>query len=303
MKFTRFTKFLLIIFPLVGFFTFVQGPVFGQVCNSNVTAPVLYGGWQRGTVVKVFIDLNNMTPAAQQAVKDSVAKWNAANQANGSGVYLRLSPTRPQFAERYIIVRTDTNVTGANGVPARAVNATTRDPNTGVTKNSLIRIEDVMTNYDAVLEAMVHEIGHTFGLDHCPNCGLTDSIMATAPYNPNDKSTYNTAYGRATAPTTCDNYKLHAVNYPDCGMETQDYCTRNMGSWNSTDCTCNFHNYDGGGLTYCEMYPGMCNTDGGGYSGPRCYDVYERTGTQICIEGSCGPMDYRYEYAYTYCTW
>ncbi len=51
---------------------------------------------------------------------------------------------------------------------------------------------------------MVHEIGHTFGLDHCGTCEPLTTVMATKITYTND----NDVIGRATAPTYCDNLAI-----------------------------------------------------------------------------------------------
>jgi hypothetical protein len=256
MRLSRFTKSLIVAASLVVLGGMAQTPAFGQTCSANNTANVDRGGWARDSVVNVYINTNNMSADAQQAVKDAFANWQAANSQNGSGVTFNFVTTTPTSGVgTWIIVSTDTNITDPNtGGRVRAATINTNDPNTGQELRAGIRFDNVMTDYAAVLESMVHEIGHTFGFGHCDTCGITESVMAPTPYDPNDPSTYNVAYGKPTSPTVCDDYKLHAVNYPDCGADTSYYCSQNGGSWNGLTCTCSYGGYGGGG-------------DGGGYGG------------------------------------
>jgi hypothetical protein len=250
MKNIMFSKFFLIILVLVGFCYFTQTLTFGQSCTINRTAAVSGTGWSRGSTVRVFIDTNNMSADAQRAVHDAFTNWQNANQSNGSLVNFEFTTTRPQSGVgNYVIVRTDTNITDPQtGGQVRAAATTTTDVNTGQSLNAGIRFDNVMTNYGAVLESMVHEIGHTFGFGHCNDCSIGESVMAGTPYTAGDTSTYNVAYGKPTSPTDCDNYKLNATNYPDCGANTVSYCTNNGGNWDGINCTCNYGgNYGGGG--------------------------------------------------------
>jgi hypothetical protein len=265
MKLTRFTKSFLIAVLLVGFGNLAQTSVFGQSCSANNTATVERGGWSRGATVNVFIDTANMSADAQRAVRDAFANWQATSQANGSGVTFNFTATRPTSGVgTWIIVRTDANITDpTTGGRVRAATSNENDPNTGQELRAGIRFDNVMTDYAAVLESMVHEIGHTFGFGHCDTCGITESVMAPTPYNPNDPSTFNVAYGKPTSPTVCDNSKLHGINYPDCGADTSYWCFKNGGSWNGPNCTCDYGSgggdggYGGGG-TYGEGGGGYC---------------------------------------------
>jgi hypothetical protein len=276
MRLPRFTKSLLAAAFLVAFAGLAHTSAFGQTCSANNTAIVDRGGWSRGSTVNVFIDTNNMSADAQQAVRDAFANWQAAGSQNGSNVTFNFTTTRPTSGVgTWVTVSTATNITDpATGGRVRAQTNNTNDTNTGEELRAGIRFDDVMTNYAAVLESMVHEIGHTFGFNHCDTCGITESVMARTPYDPNDPSTYNVAYGKPTSPTDCDNYKLHAMNYPDCGADTSYFCSQNGGSWNGLTCTCD---YGGGGGGGGGGYGGggSYGEGGGGYCTPYYWVWYE----------------------------
>src|SRR6266404_5840008 len=52
----------------------------------NAQCPVGDGNaWRQGREVTFYID-PNMSPAEQDGIRSAIAKWNAANQTNGSGV-------------------------------------------------------------------------------------------------------------------------------------------------------------------------------------------------------------------------
>jgi hypothetical protein len=72
---------------------------------------------------------------------------------------------------------------------------------TGYTRNANIYLSPGVALSAAVIETMVHEIGHTFGLTHCGTCDPPTTVMATKIQYTLD----NDVIGRATAPTYCDN--------------------------------------------------------------------------------------------------
>lgn len=98
-----------------------------------------------------------------------------------------------------------------NAIPGESVRAAVTSIGTnaaGYTVSAEISIDMLMTNYDAILETVSHEIGHPGGFGDCDDCAEGESIMAGVPYSATDKSTFNQSYGRYTSPTCCDKKKL-----------------------------------------------------------------------------------------------
>ena len=257
MRPTRFTKSFFIGLLVIGLGGLAGTSASAQSCSANCTAAIDRAGWNRGTTVNYYINTSNMSPEAQQAVSDAFAAWQAANQANGSNVTFNVTTTQPTSGQgTWVTVRTDTNIIDpGTGQRVRAATTSLTGNNTE-TLRAGIRFDDVMTDYDAVFEMMMHEIGHTFGFGHCACCEMTESVMAGVPYNGNDPATYNVAYGRATSPTDCDNSKLHGFNYPDCGADTSYWCFVSGGNWNGITCTCG---YGGGGGDGGSCFPPVCD--------------------------------------------
>ena len=117
------------------------------------------------------------------------------------------------------------------------------------------QLAPTLTYPPAVLEAMSHGIGHTFGYSDCDYCSPTSSIMATSQRYTND----NDVIGRATSPTACDNQQLQLVNYPRCSGTDSFDCAQAGNFWNEETCTCEPHNIggtgDAGGFEYtCTNY-------------------------------------------------
>ncbi len=246
---TRSLKKLSYAFLLfASFLALSQSSVFAQACPVNGAAQVGRIGWQKGATVSVFID-PSVTGDARRATEQAFTNWNGVSGANNSGVTYTFTSTRPTSGVgTYIIVNYGTNLIDVGtGQQVRAQARTTIDSATGITKNAGIIIDQVMTNYDAVLEAMVHEIGHPAGFDHCTGSGCTptNSVMTLVVPSGNPAA-FNQAYGRATSPTACDNQTLKSASYPNCFV--YDYaCEQYGGIWNANTCTC--ETYGGGGIT------------------------------------------------------
>jgi hypothetical protein len=249
----------------VGFSYLSSNNASGQTCPANGSANIQSAGWQKGTTVSVFIE-PGLTGDARRAAEQAFTNWNAASGTNNSAVTYSFTTTRPTSGVgNYLIVGYGTNLTdAATGNQVRAQATYNSDPTSGHTTRGGIRIDESMTNFDAVLETMVHEIGHPAGLGHCTGSGCTpsSSVMTLVVVNPPTAANFNRSYGRSTVPTACDNQTLMVSNYPPCSPPVTDTCT----SWDANLCTCN--DPLGGGLI------GGGDSGGGGYYYYPCTPYY-----------------------------
>lgn len=177
-------------YPLVrlGTFLFLTAVSFSvaQGQTSPQCPPVDRNSWDRGTV-QVTID-PNMPQAEQDAIRSAIAKWNTANQSNGSGVVFTETPTAGA-----------STLTFQNGTNPRV------DPNTGQTTYAAGRTSGQVSStstpltsatitFDPTLRAGVdpndaagfssimekltlHEMGHTMGLGHPSQETAQASVM------------------------------------------------------------------------------------------------------------------------------
>jgi hypothetical protein len=263
---TRLLYALTFVFTL----TFIsQSVAFGQ-CATNGSPNIQGAGWQKGTTVKYFIDPAITDANARDAVTQAFENWNNASSSNNSGVTYELTTTRPTSGVgNYLIINYGSNLTDPEtGSQVRAQATYNTDTNTGYTTRGAIRMDPSMTNYDAVLEAMVHEIGHPMGLGHCTGSGCTagGSVMTPVVHNPPTAENFNRAYGRSTTPTGCDNQTLMQSNYPPCFPPVNTTCN----SWDSNLCTCRDYPYGGSGGGGGDMGGG-----GGYYCTPYYWVYYE----------------------------
>ncbi|MBV9925686.1 MAG: hypothetical protein JOZ96_11765 [Acidobacteria bacterium] len=265
MRLRNLPKLLALTFFL-GLTHFSQTTAFGQ-CPENGGATVQGNGWEKGTTVRVFID-PAITGDARTATEQAFRNWNAASNsfANNSHVTYEFTTTRPTSGVgNYLIVSPGSNlIDPESGSQVRAQTTYITDPNNGYTSYGGIRLDPSMTNYDAVLETMVHEIGHPMGLGHCTGSGCTpqSSVMTPVVVNPPTPANFNRAYGRSTIPTDCDNNRLQTVNYPACSPPIDSSCD----FWDPNLCTC--RGYSGGGGS------GGGGDAGGGFDGGYCTPYY-----------------------------
>lgn len=222
-----------------------QGVAYGQ-CAENGSPNIQNAGWQKGTTVKYYIDPSITNANTQDAITQAFENWNNANARNNSGVTYELTTTRPATTENFLTVSYEGNlIDPETGSQVRAQANYASDTTTGYTSRGAIRMDPSMTDYAAVLEAMVHEIGHPAGLGHCTGSGCTrqSSVMTAVVPNPPTPENFNQAYGRSTTPTDCDNQTLMQSNYPPCFPPVNSTCM----SWDSNLCTCRDYPYGGGG--------------------------------------------------------
>jgi hypothetical protein len=139
-----------------------------------------------------------ITGERRSAVETAFSNWTASRILNGShNTYQFVSQPPPA----------NTGFTILNQQPSsgdRAQTTTVTNDTTGNTMYATTYLSPSMTNPDAVLEAMSHEIGHPMGMGHCEDCAPNESVMATRDRYDND----NDVVGRATNPTPCDNAQL-----------------------------------------------------------------------------------------------
>lgn len=268
MRLKSLARFLSALAFFIGLTYISQSVAFGQ-CAQNGSPAIQNAGWQRGTTVSVFID-PEITGDARTAAEQAFRNWNAADGSGGnnSNVTYVFTDTRPTSGVgNWLIVNRGSNLTDPDsGGQVRAQTTYSTDPNTGYTTRGGIHLDPSMTNYDAVLETMVHEIGHPMGLGHCTGSGCTpqSSVMTPVVQNPPTPENFNRSYGRSTVPTGCDNQTLQQSNYPPCFPPVFDTCA----NWDANLCTCN--DYTGGG-----GYGGGGDGGGGYYCTPYYWVYYE----------------------------
>ncbi len=264
MKFRRIYRFHFSLFTILSLclmsLNFARlTPVHGQ--TPDCTTVQGYGSSQafpQNSKLKVNISGANGTQ--QAGARSAFAEWQKVNSSTGnaSGIVV------DQFT--YLGSATSQNVKVIFGTPAGGVRGTSvRNADGTVT----VTIDSRVTSQQAVMEVMLHELGHAlFGLKNCEpgactpacDCSRSKTIMGYAPPCSSDAAV---ASWRAADPSACpDGANYNATD----GVTTPTTCDVNAAKQNG--------NYDPN--TTNAPAPNPPSTGGGGGTTPRPEDYYDR---------------------------
>ncbi|MCA1565514.1 MAG: hypothetical protein LC803_07735 [Acidobacteria bacterium] len=171
------------------------------------------------------------TAEQRRGIEQAFRNWQN-NQGNAGIRYNFTSNPTPVSGTPNTIQVNSENPPLDNGQQPQAT--TTLRSNLGNTnlESAIIQVHRGVTNEVAMLEAMAHEIGHTYGLDDCPDCCDGTSVMAGYNY-------FNDVQSGTGTPSSCDSAVANtAGNYPaptptptPTATPFEDYCFRT-----DTDC-------------------------------------------------------------------
>ncbi len=133
--------------------------------------------WQQGATVTVIINPTDFpTSTERQKIQDAFLSWQNANThsavtftfTTGSQAPSGLATNNTFYINRQTTTTPATTSISNTGTPTTEGNITT---------SARTSIHPSMTNSVAIYNVMLHEIGHTFGLNHCVDCAQGSSIM------------------------------------------------------------------------------------------------------------------------------
>jgi len=233
-------------------------------------------GWPKNTTV--YYSIGGFPPDVQAQIEHAFTLWNNANSTNDSNVTFQ--PEDENHPATYTV--SPGPAVTSSGASAGLTNIINPGgPVTGA--QTLIDIDNTQgnffaagqTGYDNVfLKIMLHEIGHTMGMNDVPvpdltkNCGdqtAGNSVM-NGKCGVNDQGN-----NMPTDVTPCDNMDVDSnflYNNALCNPAMNE-CQYQGGVFDTTTCTCNYYSYQ------------PDNNYGGGYGWEQgdCYDTYEVTDT------------------------
>lgn len=174
------------------------GRALAQGGCTTCTNPPLLGRqdtWPQNTLVTVNIS-PSFTAEQRGCIEQAFRNWQ--NAGTHAGVVYRFTyNSQPAAGSNTVQIWRETPPPDPNGDQPQA--DTTPYYNAGNTNldHAVMRVHPGVTNCTALQEAVAHEVGHTYGLDDCPNCCDGTSVMTG--YN-----SLNDIHSGMVSPSSCD---------------------------------------------------------------------------------------------------
>lgn len=136
--------------------------------------------WAQGAAVTVVIDSSDFpTQDEQGAIAQAFIAWQNAH--TGSGVTFTFTTgSNPQGANNTFYIHRGTTTTGG-GTSIAFTGTPTSEGN--ITTSAITTIDTTIDRAATLTNIMLHEIGHTFGLDDCVSCAQGSTIMSSYEAN------------------------------------------------------------------------------------------------------------------------
>ena len=268
---------------------------FAQDVPCDVTTPLARtngASWPKGSHVTVVINPTDFPSNEERdAIKAAFATWQNANQNSGVtfGFTTGTQPAPGSEINTYYVARGTTSTGGNTNIAYSGLPTTSGNK----TQSAVTIVDSTMTRLSTITNMMVHEIGHTFGLDDCMSCAQGSAIMSTyrgdcsCPSYPCDQNApFNgMRWGcpPLTAPRDCEvSAVAQRAGYPPppSPTPTPDEGTSG-GSCPSTDCN------DGGSgfpSDTCQWGTGGCPS--GYFNAAGCCQPYTMSPILIDVDGS-----------------
>jgi hypothetical protein len=153
--------------------TLAQSP-----CKVGVQAPpVGFSSWAPGSEIKVYVLENNFADDELPFLLRALDAWNAALPLTESKVRFEYKGVRAGqlYCENCLTIRRAPVFDKSNRHLA-TLRASSGTPNQTITWAN-ITIDPLLTNARTLTNAVVHELGHSFGLLDCYSCLARSTVM------------------------------------------------------------------------------------------------------------------------------
>lgn len=166
-------------------------------CRIGHQAPAIgFWTWAPNARVQVYVRSADFDPEQLPYLLTALRNWNSASEETGSGVKFEYqgNTVQQRSCENCLTILRDRvfDKTMRHATELKAYSA--RDNQ--IITNATIVVDPVLTNPRALLNALVHELGHNLGLLDCYTCKRKSTVMNQfeAVNVPNDME----------KPTSCD---------------------------------------------------------------------------------------------------
>lgn len=153
-------------------------PVLSQSCKVGTDAPpVGFSMWAPASQIKIYVLEKDFDESELPFLLAALKSWNDVSTATGSNVKFEYKGTieKPLYCENCLLVRRghvfDRSRRHLTELTSYSL------PGTKVINWASIVIDTRLTNPAALTNAMVHELGHSFGLLDCYSCGRGSTAM------------------------------------------------------------------------------------------------------------------------------
>jgi hypothetical protein len=173
-------------------------------CEVGVRAPAIgFWTWPQDAHVKVYVRVPDFTPPEIPYLVTALQTWDAAHEQSGSGVRFEYqgAALEPMLCVNCLTIMRG-KVFDKTKRHATELQAVSIQSNQVITHASIV-IDPVLTNLEALTNAMAHELGHSVGLLDCYACRQKSTVM-------NQFKTINVS-NDMNGPTACDLAQVQAA--------------------------------------------------------------------------------------------
>jgi hypothetical protein len=171
-------KLVTVYFLLIVLTTFTTAAAQSSSCKVGVAAAsVGFWTWAPESKIKVYIDRYDFEPKEHEYLLAPLSAWNAVSQATGSRVKFEYQgiTDRPLYCENCLtIVRGEVFDKSKRHLTELRTYSAGKDR---IMTWAHIVIDPLLTNPRTLTNALVHELGHSFGLLDCYSCKQDTTVM------------------------------------------------------------------------------------------------------------------------------
>jgi hypothetical protein len=188
--------------------------------------------WASGATVTVVINPSDFpTDAERQALQQAFTTWQSSNTGSGVNFTFTTGPDPNGAINTFYINRGTTQTGGTSSIGFTGTPSTEGN----ITQNVRTTLDSTITRLATLTNVMIHEIGHTFGLDDAVGFPQGSTIMSDyrtdcfcAEFSCDQNAPFNgMRWGcpPLQSPTTCDVNGVQERGYPEPSPTPQN-CPR-----------------------------------------------------------------------------